>query len=53
MNHNKPTIAVKNCRVKIVSKNTSDGPSRADTRTWDKLAEFIFNFAEKKQARKA
>ena len=34
-------------QVAVCQKNTSGGPSRANARTWDKLAEFIFNFARK------
>lgn len=41
------TLAVPFDQVAICQKSTSGGPSRANTRTWDKLAEFIFNFARK------
>lgn len=41
------TLAVPYDQVVECRKNTSGGPSRANTRTWDKLAEFIFNFARK------
>ena len=41
------TLAVPFDQVVDCRKNTSGGPSRANTRTWDKLAEFIFNFARK------
>lgn len=41
------TLAVPFDQVAICQKSTSGGPSRANTRTWDKLAEFIFNFARR------
>jgi DNA invertase Pin-like site-specific DNA recombinase len=41
------TLAVPFDQVVDCRKNTSGGPSRANARTWDKLAEFIFNFARK------
>jgi len=41
------TLAVPFDQVVECRKNTSGGPSRANARTWDTLAEFIFNFARK------
>jgi site-specific DNA recombinase len=41
------TLAVPFNQVVDCKKNTSGGPFRANTRTWDALAKFIFNFARK------
>jgi site-specific DNA recombinase len=41
------TLAVPFNQVVDCRKNTSGGPPRANARTWDALAEFIFNFARK------
>jgi site-specific DNA recombinase len=45
------TLAVPFNQVVDCRNNTSGGPSRANTRTWDRLAEFIFNFVRKEISR--